>query len=188
GPEIIYAFWAKHGPCQVTGCGHRTPVMSSPVMAVKTIAVKVWEDRCRACGKAFDIEEDEARMAPGVPLVIAETEAPFAVLDKKSGVTCPHCGDTRPARLDEDRVLTIDGPRGMTKLGKGKNKKIELSLLVHPQWLAGAPKVGPDGNEYGGSATDSPEATAAWNRERARCMRLVEVRGALPPEVTCPET
>ena len=22
GPEIIYTFWAKHGPCQVTGCGH----------------------------------------------------------------------------------------------------------------------------------------------------------------------
>ncbi|MHC2400941.1 hypothetical protein ACVMGC_005485 [Bradyrhizobium barranii subsp. barranii] len=29
GPEIIYTFWAKHGPCQVTGCGHRTPIMSS---------------------------------------------------------------------------------------------------------------------------------------------------------------
>jgi hypothetical protein len=26
GPEIIYTFWAKHGPCQVTGCGHRTPI------------------------------------------------------------------------------------------------------------------------------------------------------------------
>jgi putative DNA methylase len=31
GPEIIYTFWAKHGPCQVTGCGHRTPIMTSPV-------------------------------------------------------------------------------------------------------------------------------------------------------------
>ncbi len=36
GPEIIYVFWAKHGPCQVTGCGHRTPIMSNPVMAVKS--------------------------------------------------------------------------------------------------------------------------------------------------------
>ena len=43
GPEVIYAFWAKHGPCQVTGCGHRTPIMTSPVMAVKTISIKVWK-------------------------------------------------------------------------------------------------------------------------------------------------
>ena len=30
GPELIYVFWAKHGPCQVTGCGQRTPLISSP--------------------------------------------------------------------------------------------------------------------------------------------------------------
>ena len=28
GPEIIYTFWAKHGPCQITGCGHRMGVRS----------------------------------------------------------------------------------------------------------------------------------------------------------------
>ena len=50
GPEIIYTFWAKHGPCQVTGCGHRTPIMTSPVMAVKTIIVKHWEHSCSRCG------------------------------------------------------------------------------------------------------------------------------------------
>lgn len=189
GPEIIYVFWAKHGPCQVTACGHRTPVMRSPVMAVKTLSVKAWEDyRCRLCRKQFDVEEGDARMAPGVPLVVAETERPFAVLDKKRGVVCPHCGHTDPARFDAVRALTIDGSKGMTKLGKGKNKKVELSLLVHPEWLAGSPRLGPDGTEYGGSATDTPEATAAWNRERGRRMRLVEVRGALPAEVTCPKT
>jgi putative DNA methylase len=189
GPEIIYIFWAKHGPCQVLGCGHRTPVMSSPVMAVKAISVRAWENhRCRVCHKQFDIEHGDARMAPGVPLVVAETERPFSVLDEKRGVACPHCGDRTPARLDEQRVLTLDGSRGMTKLGKGKNKKIELSLLVHPQWLSGTPKLGDDGTEYGGSVTDAPEATAAWNRERTRRLRLVEVRGALPPDVTCPAT
>jgi putative DNA methylase len=145
GPEIIYVFWAKHGPCQVTGCGHRTPVMSSPVMAVKTLSVKAWEDyRCRDCREQFDVEEDEVRMAPEVPLVVAETEKRYAVLNKKSGVKCPHCGHTQ-----------------VVNLGKGKNKKIELSLLVHPEWLAGAPKFGPDGKEFGGSATDTPDATAA---------------------------
>jgi len=172
GPESIYVFWAKHGPCQVTGCGHRTPIMSSPVMAVKTLSVKAWENhRCPDCRGYFDIEEAEARMAPGAPLVVAEGEKPYAILEKGYLVKCPHCGW-------QDHV----------KLGKGKNKKIELTLLVHPQWLAGSPKVGPDGQEYGGSATDTPEATAAWNRERASKMRLLEVRGALPEKVTCPET
>ena len=42
GPEAIYSFWAKHGPCQVTGCGPRTPIMSSNIVAVKTLTVKRW--------------------------------------------------------------------------------------------------------------------------------------------------
>ena len=172
GPEIIYVFWAKHGPCQVTGCGHRTPIMSNPVMAVKTIAVKAWENhRCPECRNYFDIEEAEARMAPGAPLVAAESEKPYAILVKGYNITCPHCGC-----LDQ------------VKLGKGKKKKIQLSLLVHPEWLAGSPKNSPDGHEYGGSVTDSAEATEVWNQKRASRIRLLEVRGALPDEVTCPET
>ena len=42
GPEIIYTLWAKHGPCQREGCGHRTPIMSSPVVAIKTLTVDSW--------------------------------------------------------------------------------------------------------------------------------------------------
>lgn len=56
GPEIIYTFWAKHGPCQVTGCGHRTPIMTSPVMAVKTLTVKHWAHSCGKCGESFHVE------------------------------------------------------------------------------------------------------------------------------------
>ncbi len=171
GPEVIYVFWAKHGPCQVTGCGHRTPVMTSPVMAIKTLSVKAWEHTCSQCDTGFDIEEDDVRMAPGVPLVVAEGERPFSVLDRRHGVTCPHCGH-----------------RTLLKLGKGKNKKVELTLLVHPQWLTGSPKNDAEGREYGGSVTDSPEATAAWNQVRASQMRLLEVRGALPNRLICPET
>jgi putative DNA methylase len=121
GPEIIYTFWAKHGPCQVTGCGHRTPIMTSPVMAVKTLSVKHWEHSCGKCGGEFHVEEDAARMAPDVATVCSTFRAPFSVLDRKKGVVCPHCGHT-----------------AMVNLGKGKNKKVELSLLVHPQWLAGS--------------------------------------------------
>ncbi|MGB3069367.1 MAG: DUF1156 domain-containing protein [Ottowia sp.] len=171
GPEIIYTFWAKHGPCQVTGCGHRTPIMTSPVMAVKTLTVKHWAHTCGQCGKAFDVEEEAARMAPDAPFVVASTEAPYSVLDRKKGVICPHCGYT-----------------ALVNLGKGKSKKVELSLLVHPQWLAGEAKQDANGQPYGGSVQDDAVATALWDKARALKGRLLEVRGVLPDEGTDPET
>jgi hypothetical protein len=171
GPEIIYTFWAKHGPCQVTGCGHRTPIMTNPVMAVKSISVKSWAHKCSSCGTEFDIEAGEARMAPDVPLYVVPDEKPYSILDGKGRVICPSCAHT-----------------SMVKLGKGKNKKVELSLLVHPEWMAGSPRKDEIGNEYGGSATDSVQATSRWNSDRAKHLRLLEVRGTLPEEVECPET
>ena len=171
GPEIIYTFWAKHGPCQVTRCGHRTPIMTNPVMAVKTLTVKHWEHRCNQCGGEFDVEERAARMAPDVPLVVTPDEKPFSILDPKAGIVCPHCGHS-----------------ALVKLGKGNNKKVNLSLLVHPQWLAGSPKEDENGQPYGDSAQDDATSTARWNQERTAKMRLLEVRGDLPEEVTCPET
>jgi len=171
GPEIIYTFWAKHGPCQVTGCGHRTPIMTSPVMAVKTLTVKSWAHTCGKCAQEFDVEEDVARMAPDVPLFISPTEAPYSVLDRKKGVTCPHCRHT-----------------ALVHPGKTKNKKVELSLLVHPQWLAGEAKQNADGQPYGGSVQDDLASTSRWDAERAAKIRLLEVRGPLPDKVTDPET
>ena len=171
GPEIIYMFWAKHGPCQVTGCGHRTPIMTRPLMAVKTLTVKHWETRCAECGGEFDVEAKSARMAPDVPLVVAPDEKPFSILDLEQGVICPHCGHAE-----------------LLHLGTGKNKKVNLSLLVHPQWLEGSSKEDVNGRPYGGSAQDDTPSTARWNQERATKLRLLEVRGELPHEVTCPET
>jgi putative DNA methylase len=117
------------------------------------------------------VEEDTARMAPGMPLYVAPSEYPFSALDRKKGVICPHCGHT-----------------AMVNLGKGKNKKIELSLLVHPQWLAGSSKQDANGQTLGGSVHDDVESTRRWDTERASNIRLLEVRGKLPDEVTCPET
>lgn len=171
GPEIIYTFWAKHGPCQVTGCGHRTPIMTNNVMAVKSLTVKHWPHKCPSCSERFDIEDAEARMASDVPLYVAPDEEPYSILDPKGRVICPHCGHAE-----------------MVKLGKGKNKKVELSLLVHPEWLKGLPRNDTDGNDYGGSATDDYSATARWNIDRAKQLRLLEVRGSLPDVVVCPET
>ncbi len=178
GPEIIYVFWAKHGPCYVTGCGHRTPIMTSPVMAVKTISVKYWVHKCRHCGGEYDLEEREARMAPGVPLVAAEAERPYIVgklnewSDAPESATCPLCGKEYNFGI----------------LGKPNKKEVELTLLIHPEWLRGEPGHDADRREYGGSADDSVEATIRWNKARAAKCRLIEVRGKLPDEVTCPET
>lgn len=170
GPEIIYTFWAKHGPCQVTGCGHRTPIMTSPVMAVKALTVKHWEHTCSECGGAFDVEEEAARMAPDAPFYVAPTEPPYSVLDRKKGVICPHCSHT-----------------ALVNLGKAKNKKVELSLLVHPQWLAGEARQDASGQSYGGSAQDDAASTTRWDAARAKNIRLLEVRGTLPDEVCDPE-
>jgi len=174
GPEIIYTFWAKHGPCQVTGCGHRTPIMSSPVMAIKTLTVKAWDFECPQCGKKFDLEDSEARMAPDVVLYVVPGDKPYTTLQPNSKAKCPHC-------KSESQV-------NPAYLGKGSSKKVELSLLVHPQWLAGSPGKDAEGRPYGGSAQDDAESTARWNAERARNIRLLEVRGRLPDEVVDPET
>ncbi len=178
GPEIIYAFWAKHGPCQVTGCGHRTPIMTTPVMAIKALSVKFWARACKHCGCSYNVEERDARMAPGVALVVADTELPFAVAKlngydgSPEGAECPCCGKTE-----------IFG-----KLGKGNRKKVELSLLVHPEWLQGEASKDDQGRLYGGSADDLVEETIRWNQVRAKKSRLIEVRGKLPDEITCPDT
>jgi putative DNA methylase len=105
GPEIIYTFWAKHGPCQVTGCGHRTPIMSTPAIAVKTPSIKAWGDRaCPRCKRRFDIEPHAVRMAPDVALLVSDGEEPFAVLEADNWTACPHC-----AQVASRSVLEFDG-------------------------------------------------------------------------------
>lgn len=181
GPEIIYTFWAKHGPCQREGCGHRTPIMSSPVVAIKTLTVDAWTWECHDCKMSFDVERHAARMAPDSPLFVAPDERPFAVMDNEGRFNCPHCGKTRQ---DGKAFRELNSQ----EMGKAKNKKVELTLLIHPQWLEGCPKCDDRGAEYGGGATDSVEGTIHWNNARAARLRFLEVRGKLPEQVTCPET
>lgn len=170
GPEIIYTFWAKHGPC--LSCGHRTPIMSSPVVAVKTLTVKAYTDhKCPHCQFVFDIEEQDVRMAPDADLVLSPKEKPFSVLER-NGVACPACKQNMFPPTSRKPV----------------NKKVELTLLVCQEWLRGTPANSATGEPYGGSATDSPEASARWFEERARTLRFIEVRGKLPETITDPVT
>jgi len=183
GPEVVYTFWAKHGPCAAPGCGHRTPLMTSPVVAIKTLSVKAWVNiPCSHCYKYFDIERHEARMAPDVPRVVADTEKPYAIMDNEGYYSCPHC-----QQQHRDEIAAVKGGSSRLLKKSRENKKIELTLLVHSDWLKGAPGRDEEGT-LGGTATSDVASTWRWNEFRASKLRLLEVRGTLPHEVTCPET
>ena len=77
GPEIIYTFWAKHGPCQARGCHHRTPIFRSPVIAEKKLTAYFIPATCPSCGHSFNIELGETRMAPGAERVVLDNEPSF---------------------------------------------------------------------------------------------------------------
>ncbi len=183
GPEVIYTFWAKHGPCSAPGCGHRTPLMSSPVVAVKTLSVKTWHGiPCHHCDDEFDIERHEARMAPDVPLVVSETEAPYTIMDDEGNYQCPHC-----QHQFCDEVAALKGDSTQLPKKASKNKKIDLTLLVHPDWLKGISSGDSEG-KFGGTVTSTVESTQRWNDAREKTLKLFEVRGKLPAEVACPDT
>ncbi len=174
GPEVIYTFWSKHGPCSNAECGHRTPIMSSPVVAVKTLSVGVWRNKtCSGCEQTFDVEAQDARMAPAALFVKSPDEPPYTVVGPDASYACPHCGLKQRGYLgDPDR----------------KDKKVDLTLLVHPDWLKGAPGKDEYGKPFGGSVTNDSESTTRWNAERARTLKLIEVRGKLPEQIECPDT
>lgn len=182
GPEVIYTFWAKHGPCLATECNHRTPIMSSPVISVKSLTVKAWLDKeCKTCGGCFDLEQRDARMAPSALFVVSDSEKPFAAMDIEGNYRCPHCNEQFC-----DAKAASDGQS--LALGKAKNKKVDLTLLIHPDWLKGSTGVDEDGENLGGSVTDSASANAKWNSVRAEHLKHIEFRGELPSKVTCPDT
>ncbi|OCC15964.1 hypothetical protein DBT_0426 [Dissulfuribacter thermophilus] len=122
GPEVIYTFWAKHGSCQTRGCGHRTPVFPSLVIAKKRMTTYYIEATCSSCGHSFNVELGETRIAPGAERVVLDDEPSFAettqefasllktydrgnahekierigrlleLVDQEPGLRCPRCG------------------------------------------------------------------------------------------------
>jgi SAM-dependent methyltransferase len=183
GPEVIYTFWAKHGPCAAPGCGHRTPLMTSPVVAVKSLSVKSWEGiECQHCTKSFDIERHEARMAPDVPLVVSDSEAPYTIMDNTGNYQCPHCQHQYRDAVAAQNGESLNLPKRMSK-----NKKIDLTLLVHPDWLKGSSQTDEQGI-FGGTSISEVGATQRWNLHRTNTLKLIEVRGKLPDEITCPDS
>lgn len=168
GPEVVYTYWAKNGHCHSTGCNHKTPIMTNPVISTKELSVKTWKDyNCEECDHVFDIERKEARMAPRASLVTSPEEKSFAVVDINGLFECPNCRSKKASAQLNVKDL--------------KNKNVALTLLVHPLWLKGS-------KEKGGTSVDSANETINWNNARAKSNKLIEVRGNLPDKITCPET
>jgi putative DNA methylase len=82
GPEVIYTFWAKHGPCQATGCGHRTPIFKNPVIAEKKLTAYYIPMKCPSCGHSFNAELGETRMSPSTERVVLDNEPSFTELSQ----------------------------------------------------------------------------------------------------------
>ena len=148
GPEVIYTFWAKHGPCQAKGCGHRTPIFKSPLIAEKSLSTQYLEMHCSHCGVEFQADLGETRMAPGAERVVladeplfTELSQPVARLFKEydqgndqdtlqrieallkllpddPGLSCPQCGQFAGQRLLE----TVQRQFSATRAGERKKK------------------------------------------------------------------
>jgi adenine-specific DNA methylase len=153
GPEVVYTFWAKHGPCQAKSCYHRTPVFRSPIIAEKKLSTAYISTNCPSCGHAFDVELGATRMAPGAERVVLDTEPSFvettqrfaqllkdydkgtrqekyqriarllAMVDHEPGLRCPKCSG-----FANDRIKAIlqrhDRARRLGDLSK-KDFRIE---------------------------------------------------------------
>jgi len=152
GPEVIYTFWAKHGPCLAKGCGHRTPIFRSPVVAEKKLSCFIFECACPACGKQFDAELGQTRMAPGSDRVVLDSETaftelsqPFAqllknydkgkaadtidricdlkdLIEEEPGLKCPDCGAFAGKRM----AKVLDNHTRTTSAALRKKKEFKL--------------------------------------------------------------
>jgi putative DNA methylase len=103
GPEVIYTFWAKHGPCSKPGCGHRTPIFRSPIVATKKLGVKYIECTCKSCKTSFHAELGDARIAPDAEQVVLDNEHPYTILSP--AVTTRLAEYTEGSKTDKNRRI-----------------------------------------------------------------------------------
>jgi hypothetical protein len=157
GPEVIYTFWAKHGPCQAKGCGHRTPIFRTPLIAEKKLSTGYAELTCPGCGTLFHAELGETRMAPGAERIVVEGDIPFteltqdfarllndydkgnvndtweralalkAAVAQEPGLHCPHCSTFAGKRLAD-----VFGRHAQPNLCATGRKKKDFALKSKP--------------------------------------------------------
>jgi adenine-specific DNA methylase len=153
GPEVIYTFWAKHGPCQAKGCGHRTPIFRTPVIAEKKLSPFYIDLDCHKCGHHFHAELGETRMAPGVERIVLDDEPSFTEMSQEfaqllknydkgktqeryerslllkekvkheSGLYCPGCGE-----FAGEKVLTVTEKHALLQTKPAHRKKKDFNI------------------------------------------------------------
>jgi hypothetical protein len=136
GPEIIYTFWAKHGPCNTRDCNHRTPIFRSPVIAEKRLTSYFIPSTCPSCGHEFNTELGETRMAPGVERVVLDNEPSFTETSQEFAQLLKDYGRGN-SREKQDRINqaleTLNGEAGLRcpKCGSFAGGKIKKVLEDH---------------------------------------------------------
>jgi len=116
GPEIIYTFWAKHGHCQARGCGHRTPIFRSPLIAEKKLTAYFIPSVCPSCGLSFNVEMGETRMAPGTERVVLDNETKFTETSQEFAQLIKDYGKGNTTEKQEriEQLLSMcDSERGL---------------------------------------------------------------------------
>ena len=212
GPEVIYTFWAKHGPCGAHGCDHRTPLFKSLVVAQKTMSTTYLELTCPDCGEKFHAELGESRMAPGAEFICTDDETftttsqkfanllndydkgsaqdtidrwteLTAITGNEAGLKCPHCHAFAGQFVQEvlRKHTTCKSSDRKKKAFKIQKKKVQLWLLISPEWVKGVAGSDTNGQEYGGYAGASVESTIAWNNQRGNNLSLIEIRSLKEP-------
>jgi putative DNA methylase len=169
GPEIIYTFWGKHGHCIDEKCQHRTPIFSSYVIAKKDLSVKYQEIECPDCKNKIHFEQQEVRIAPGAKFLVDETETLFIPASKKTEYNCPECNYKLSLYPNDCK----------------KSKKVNLTLLISPEWLKGSAGIDEDG--ILGGYVDAPvDKTEKWLNDRIKNLEVIEYRGKLPDKIKNP--
>ena len=215
GPEVIYTFWAKHGPCGGHGCSHRTPLFKSLVIAQKTLTTNYIELFCPHCNEKFHAELGESRMAPGAEFLCTDADEPafstlsqpfanllndydkgsaqdtierwtklYQTVDQEDGLKCPVCHAFSGQRVKDvlGKHASCRASERKKKAFKIQKKKVQLWLLISPEWAKGADGKDEHGQEYGGYAGAPAADTAAWNKKRLENLSLIEIRAKKEPE------
>jgi hypothetical protein len=112
-------------------------------------------------------------MAPTAKFVIGKDEKPFAAIDIKNGTSkCPHCNKNLTSMWIDDQIK---------RKGKAKSKSASHSLLLPKKWLKGI--GGPTKEYYGGYFGSSNDQDERWFADRAKDLRLIEVRGEISSDL-----
>lgn len=136
GPEVIYTFWAKHGPCQASGCGHRTPIFKNPVIAEKKLTAYYIPISCPGCRHKFNAELGETRIAPGTERVVLDNELSFTELSQPFAQLLSNYSkgnaDEKYARVSKLQGMVEDEP-GLVcpKCDAFAGQKIKSTLEIH---------------------------------------------------------